>query len=320
MNKPTIIVKALVEYVLYTLLKKDFRIVAYDANSNYDINYSLVLVDLYDKDNWWQVLYQDGFRLVIDNLHEPHNLHRRYFPTVDKHYVLNNANWFWYEQCLIDNENYRYTPVKTYKKITLMPIGNIKSHRTKLYEAMKPYLHNCIYSYTGKGIHLPDDQADGHSWTRWANMAWYNDTHFSLVAETWTDHVPVSEYDQFGIDRYSGPYPFITEKTMKPLCYQHPFMVYGQTNTLARLHLLGFETFENLFDESYDQIDNSDINKPDLKLAKIIDNIKNFVQHPYDKLTVDKIEHNYQRFFDKNLVNQRIEVEIIQPLLNYVNE
>jgi len=308
-----------VEYILYTVLKKEFDLVAYDPTSNYDINHSLVLVSLYDQDNWWQALYHDGFRFVVDNLHEPLNLYKRYVPALDKHYILNNVNWFWYEDCLLDRSNHKYTPVKTYKKLALMPIGNVKTHKTKLYQAMEPYLDDCIYSYTIDGIYLPNDQKNAGDWDRYTDLSWYNDTHFSLVVETWTDHVPVLEYDRFGIDRYSGPCPFVTEKTMKPLCYRHPFMVYGQTNTLSHLHSLGFETFENLFDESYDQIDNSDTTRPDSKLAKIIDNVKNFVRQPYDTLTLDKIEHNYQRFFDKTLVGQRVNTEIIQPLLNYVN-
>ena len=320
MNKPTIIVKSFNKYILYLLLSEQFNIVEYDPDANYDIKNSLVMISLYNDSNWWEPLYYAGIKLVIDNLVEPIDYYKKNLSQLDNnYYVLNNINWFWYDESLAERETYNYTTAKTYKKLALMPIHRRKQHRTNLYNAMQPYLNDCVYSYVELGIYLPNDQNHDGSWDRYCNINWYNDTYFSLVAETWADDV--SEYTNWGgTSDYSGPYPFITEKTMKPLAYRHPFMIYGQTNTLQHLHSLGFETFENLFDESYDQITNSNLNQPDLKLAKIIDNVKNFVRQPYDKLTLDKIEHNYHLHFNKHLVKQRVLSEIIQPLLHYANE
>lgn len=46
---------------------------------------------------------------------------------------------------------------------------------------------------------------------------------------------------------------FISEKTWKPIYAMHPFMVLGHKGTLARLHEMGYKTFDGLIDESYDQ-------------------------------------------------------------------
>lgn len=46
---------------------------------------------------------------------------------------------------------------------------------------------------------------------------------------------------------------FVTEKTLKPIIHRKPFMVSGSAFTLGFLKNLGFETFENVFDESYDE-------------------------------------------------------------------
>jgi ribosomal protein S17E len=46
---------------------------------------------------------------------------------------------------------------------------------------------------------------------------------------------------------------FLTEKTFKPISLQMPFIVIGQPGTLSRLKELGYKTFGDFWDESYDQ-------------------------------------------------------------------
>ena len=66
------------------------------------------------------------------------------------------------------------------------------------------------------------------------------DTYFSIVGETSVElrHL------------------FITEKCIRPMIYFHPFIILGNPNTLKELRRLGFETFPEFFDESYDTIPN----------------------------------------------------------------
>ena len=45
----------------------------------------------------------------------------------------------------------------------------------------------------------------------------------------------------------------LTEKTFKPMIYNHPFIILGPPNFLLKLRELGFKTFNNAWDESYDQ-------------------------------------------------------------------
>jgi hypothetical protein len=68
----------------------------------------------------------------------------------------------------------------------------------------------------------------------------YIDTYFSLVTET------VFEY----------PYSFRTEKIAKPLAIGHPFIVAANTGFYRDLRNLGFRTFDNVIDESFDTIEN----------------------------------------------------------------
>ena len=50
--------------------------------------------------------------------------------------------------------------------------------------------------------------------------------------------------------------PGLTEKTVRPLILGNPFLVYNNRGTLATLRNMGFETFSNIIDENYDDIEN----------------------------------------------------------------
>jgi hypothetical protein len=95
-------------------------------------------------------------------------------------------------------------------------------------------------------------------------------------------------------------------------------MVYGHSGTLKFLHNLGFETFENLFDESYDSVvASTSIDKK--KLEIIINNVKNFEKGPRDQLTQEKIQHNRAQFSNMALVESRFVKEIIEPIMEFVS-
>jgi len=69
----------------------------------------------------------------------------------------------------------------------------------------------------------------------------YQDSYFSYVMETFID-----------VDNSGGQ--FITEKTLKPILHCQPFICLAEHNHLKHLRELGYHTFDNIFDESYDDI------------------------------------------------------------------
>ena len=69
------------------------------------------------------------------------------------------------------------------------------------------------------------------------NIKLYNESYFSLVAET-----------EF-FEKWNG---CITEKTIKPIQQLHPFIILGRPYTLKYLKKYGFKTFSEVWDESYD--------------------------------------------------------------------
>lgn len=72
------------------------------------------------------------------------------------------------------------------------------------------------------------------------NTQIYDAVHISLVTETLADDEPDSL--------------FVTEKVFKCIHQSHPFMVLGQRGHLAQLRAWGYETFDDCWDESYDQL------------------------------------------------------------------
>ena len=69
----------------------------------------------------------------------------------------------------------------------------------------------------------------------------YADTYFSLVTET----------------VYTYPYSFRTEKIWKPIAIGHPWIAVANRGFYRDMCNLGFQTFGNLIDESFDLIDNN---------------------------------------------------------------
>ena len=155
-----------------------------------------------------------------------------------------------------------------------------------------------VWSYTSHGRNLPNDAIENqhHNFQRYFNPEWYDNTYFSIVAETFVD----------------APEIFVTEKTFKPIAFYHPFVVMAQAGHLKYMRDIGFETFDNLFDESYDNI-----NDQTARLTALVAAVKNFDPVPYDQLTLQKLEHNHNQFYDQSLTEPRVINEIIKPMIEY---
>lgn len=70
----------------------------------------------------------------------------------------------------------------------------------------------------------------------------YNDCWYSIIAEGFTDHRGTR----------------LTEKTAKTLAAERLFVYFGAPHDLARMRSLGFQTFGDILDESYDNIEHDE--------------------------------------------------------------
>lgn len=279
-------------FYLEPLWQQFFDIEIYDSNKSYDKKTLFVF--------WWATqnhqcrdqLYKNGYKVVIDNLWEVPNKH------FDQYYQLSNPDWCWINESLwwqaLGYDQYR--PKKNYNKKALMPIRRISAIRDSIVHTLGSRLNDMIWSYRTQ--QLPNDRFIDNNDVdqRFFNAEWYDNTCFNLTVET----------------RQQGALYWVTDKTYKACAFYQPMLIIGQPHSLNFLKKQGFETFENIFDETYD-----DIESYDQRLKKILENIDVFVQEPYSAVTWDKCLHNHNHFFNKTMCEQKIITEIIEPLLQY---
>ena len=124
-------------------------------------------------------------------------------------------------------------------------------------------------------------------------MKHFSNTYFSVVTESyfrdWNDNKPES----YGY--ISG----LSEKTFKAMLL-NPFIILGGYQSLSRLHELGFKTFPELFDESYDVIFNANT-RYHIVLQNIID-VCNMSEDKlndlYHSTLVKKVKHNQELYLN----------------------
>ena len=93
---------------------------------------------------------------------------------------------------------------------------------------------------------------------------------------------------------WSGNTFYIDEKIWRPICMRTPFIVHGPQNFLIRLKKLGFKTFDQWWDEGYNQ-------DPDgwqlTEIPKILDQIGQMSLSKLDEIYSDMkptVDHNFE--------------------------
>ena len=281
-------------YYLEPLWQEFFDIKIYDSKNTYDKKRSLFVVWwTAADDSWTQDMKNHGYKIVVDNLWERATGRSDY-------YWLENPKWWWWNESLwwraLGFNSYR--PRKKNQYLALMTLRRFDPARVLIIDRLTDLLPNMLYSCAWLDKTLPNDTCDSQQGTRHMHPDWYDQTWCSVVVEA-----SVSD---------SQP-PFVTEKSYKPLAYHHPFVSASSPGTLHRLRSQGFETFDNLFDESYDIV--TDFTR---RLEIIVSNLESIkISDHYDTETRAKIQHNHQKFFCESTCRAGITQEIIQPLLEY---
>ncbi len=280
---------------LIPVVTQYFDLVKYDPLARYDS------CDCYYTGQWDSIAIDwasSGRKVAFDMLWEPTY---KVVNTLPCH-VLQHINWMWYQESLWYRhlEYHTYIPELKWTHHALMPIRLQKPSRDFVVKYIGDKLDCFIWSYQAKNKHLPGsgDPEDGNTQRQFV-PDWYNNTAMSLVLES---------------SVHSRPLPLISEKTFKPIAFKHPFVVCGDYGTLRHLHSLGFETFDNLYDEGYDLID-----VWQLRCKTAVDQCLKYKpeKNQRNKITQDKLDHNHSHFFNQELVIKKISQEILEPLLDY---
>lgn len=259
-----------------------------------------------ESDTGWAQPYVDaGHKLVYENLWDRYGK-----PQVQENnskLILSSHDWIFadssimYRDRLYDTIDFtRDNPSKFF----FCPMHLEREHRTQLFDRVKKYQDVSLISYVRKGVTLPDDvdYTDGQ-WRQYANPQWYKSSNFSLVAET-------SVIDPM----------LISEKMFKPSAFRHPFIIFGAPFVLERLQSYGFQTFSHVIDESYSRTVNEDERLD--RIVDLVDDLhKYFKDHNMlfkDARSLEIIEHNFRTFYNKELVDNIIMKQIVNPVLEFI--
>ena len=131
-------------------------------------------------------------------------------------------------------------------------------------------------------ITIEHDQFEGNDWSAGTDF-FYQTSFASFVNESYIDE----NFD-----------PYLSEKIMKPLAYGHPFLLFCSAGALATLQDLGFETFGDIFDESYDLIENPQLRFEHLlREVSRICTLDNATLADITARITPKLQHNYNHFW-----------------------
>jgi hypothetical protein len=322
----------LLQYQFMDIFKKYFDISFFNPRSNYAKEHIFVISHTANITESLLRVLDNGNKLIVSNIWEATTFIQ---PTQLADY-LNNilvltgsvnpaangwsrihgvGNLFWYLDSLWYTKKLstgQYTDFKNYQpnrindKLFLLPMWKSKHFRDQILSQVTPWLADALYSYAERGITLPRfskcpmDEVTVNG-DRTFESYWYDHTYFSLAVETF---VETNVCDLF-----------VTEKTFKPLSFQHPFLSCSMPGTLAYIKQQGFETFDHIFDESYDSM--LDFND---RLTAIVKNIELFDPSKYnDPITQDKLAHNHARFFNTSLVEEKLIADLIEPIIEFAN-
>jgi len=281
-------------YYLENFWRQHFDLEWYDSSSTYDRSDSAFVF-------WWmnagdllpRQLMEDGHKVLIDNLWE-YPTNRRDF------YWIEHRDWFWLNESLwwqaLGYDQYRPNKLQQLKK-ALMPVRRKKPERDYFLSCVASSLDHMIWSYGDKKLPDDADQSLGE-YQRYFNPRWYDESFCSVVVETFM----------------TGDNIWITEKTMKALAFFHPILIAATPGTLDHVRSLGFATFDELFDESYD----SQLLFED-RCNSIALNLDRINPTAYGSITQQKLEHNHKHFYNSNKIKNIMIEEIINPIYEYVN-
>lgn len=135
------------------------------------------------------------------------------------------------------------------------------------------------------------------------NVHWYQTSFCSVICETGT----------------SANKPNFSEKTFRSIMQGHPFVIVGATNSISMLKNLGFDTFDDIIDHGYDQID--DFFWRQMKAFESIDRIASESYQTLHDLKkhllprrIFNIE-NYKRLNKEMLIKQELILEKVKQFV-----
>jgi len=221
---------------------------------------------------------------------------------------LGGESWFWVMMFnKFKNKNFKFD--HSYKKFDFLYLNKFpRPHRIMFFEKLQKsnILDHSLYSFLGlkDPIRLPNSYelpwVDHNFYPRYGHdqdiyEKPYNESAINIVSETLIDDEN-----------------FLTEKIWKPIIAEQIFVVLGSPFYLRSLRRLGFQTFESIFDETYDVlIDNNS------RIDCLVDLCKKLKRENFENLyhiSREIREHNRKLFFNLNAVKAMVNNKLLELL------
>lgn len=118
-------------------------------------------------------------------------------------------------------------------------------------------------------------------------------SHWTLIAEHFDDsycHIVLETL--YDAEQSGGA--FLTEKTFKPIRHAQPFVIFGTADSLKTLRRLGYQTFDSLLDNDYDN--EQDNTQRFIQTLRCLEKLNAQDLHSFYIKCRDQIIHNQELF------------------------
>ena len=253
------------------------------------------------------VLKDRGFTIVLGNLWESTNqikqtAHANFLSDFDYKIWDGGKTFFWY---LMHN---RYCDQEFHfdhstKKFDFLYLNKMqRPHRELLFDSMKQsnLLDNSLVSYWQRNIHLASEYElpwlNGELYPMYGRdrdifEKPYNESVFNLVSETSDTEI------------------FFTEKIWKPIVAGQPFILHGARHYLKNLRDMGFMTFGDHFDETYDR--EASNHKRISNIVALCNELVKIDPSEFYDATRSIRKHNTKHFFDPSSLKNAVDQEVL---------
>jgi len=214
------------------------------------------LMNSYPKDKHYIIFSgahpQDGYRL---------DLNYQMICYSKMIYETTNASLSYLQPYFYQDHTYHFDYPKQFLFATVN--GTARGHRVELAEKLPQAIapNKFVFRLAGKDYGANGNEYDvvklNNSLTDMAQVFVKKAQHVDQAHHYYWKHVPTKLFNQACFNlvietEYDLPIVFVTDKSLRPFMLGMPFVTMGSVGHLRHLKNLGFETYESLWDESYD--------------------------------------------------------------------
>jgi len=256
------------------------------------------------------LFHSDSNNTIIENL--------------DKHYLIESYHWFhgiiskvWFAQWKF----YNVELLDTNKRFGLYArsVDGNRTYRLNLIKDLTQY-KECIHFLQQQDVHK---ELINKGYSDIANAWPINNEIYSSSASAsinWDDHHKFKIHIVAETVFDSNKSVHLTEKVFKPMIMSQPFILFANAGSLQYLKRYGFKTFNDLWDESYD--DEQDHNKRYMLILNLIRKLCRLPNREFLNLlerASDIVDYNRNHFYSSRF-DEILNNELIENFTNSINK